>query len=418
MRFGSWLVSRSGLLTLGAALAIAACSGGSGVDAPPSMLVAVEAEAAGENCSHGGLRIAAGADEDEDGTLAPDEVTGLGYVCDAAQNVSLGRRFAAAAAAEPAGAGCAAGGQRLDLGHDDDADGVLEPGEIDSTIYLCGGELLAVTEEAAGADCPAGGNRIEVGVDSDESGTLEASEVARTARLCFPYAQEYAFTGDAQELVVPAGVNEVFIEAVGAQGGGGLCVPSYPATEGSFAQDDGGLGGLASGYLAVSSGQTLRVFVGGKGVTAGAGGFNGGGAGGQFGAGGGGATDVRLEPYGLEDRVLVAAGGGGGNCGWPDVGEGGDGGGLIGSDGVSYDFPVGAGATQTAGGAGTANGELGAGGGSSGYHVGGGGGGYYGGGGAYASGGGGGSSYLGGVTSGATEGGQRAGDGGLRVTLL
>jgi hypothetical protein len=52
------------------------------------------------------------------------------------------------------------------------------------------------------------------------------------------------------------------------------------------------------------------------------------------------------------------------------------------------------------------------------YHVGGGGGGYYGGGAAYASGAGGGSSYIGGVASGVTTPGLRAGNGQVVITVL
>jgi len=40
---------------------------------------------------------------------------------------------------EPAGANCAAGGQRVDSGLDDDDSGTLEAGEIDQTSYVCNG---------------------------------------------------------------------------------------------------------------------------------------------------------------------------------------------------------------------------------------------------------------------------------------
>ena len=72
--------------------------------------------------------------------------------------------------------------------------------------------------------------------------------------------------------------------------------------------------------LSVTAGQTLYVEVGGKGhnggLGGGLGGFNGGADGGSIGAGGGGgAADIRTSPRasGLspEDRLIVAAGGGG-----------------------------------------------------------------------------------------------------------
>lgn len=41
--------------------------------------------------------------------------------------------------AETAGANCANGGQKIDIGKDDNADGILDAGEIDATRYVCNG---------------------------------------------------------------------------------------------------------------------------------------------------------------------------------------------------------------------------------------------------------------------------------------
>jgi hypothetical protein len=112
--------------------------------------------------------------------------------------------------------------------------------------------------------------------------------------------------------VVPTGVVSVDITACGGEGG---------------AADDrrpdigsGGLGGCVAGTLAVTPGQTLNVYVGGRG-TASAPGFNGGGNAGVASAGslcvggpagfGGGASDVRVGGTSLAHRVAVAGGGGG-----------------------------------------------------------------------------------------------------------
>jgi hypothetical protein len=225
-------------------------------------------------------------------------------------------------------------------------------------------------------------------------------------------------TGGVQLLDVPAWVDSLEVEAWGAQGGGALCCDGV-------IQQDGGLGGYVSGVLTTIGGTTLTIHVGGQGVTEGPGGFNGGGAGGQYGAGGGGATDIRIGPGMLANRVLVAAGGGGGNCGCPDHGAGGNGGGLAGEPGISNQGLVpGGGGTQAAGGGpgqdGTAGG-LGQGGSTATgdlYHFAGGGGGYYGGGGAYAAGAGGGSSFLGVLTGRNTVPGMREGDGEVRLTPI
>ena len=271
--------------------------------------------------------------------------------------------------------------------------------------------------------------------------------------------ETFNYTGAVQNWTVPAGVTSVFIEVWGAQG------------QDAGIGGTGGLGGFASGNLAVIPGEILRIYVGGTQL-----GFNGGGTGGTngndqfsqptigtYGGRGGGASDVRQNGMALTDRVIVAGGGGGGghNGVWPGcqvagpAGNGGNGGGMVGSSGTAgVGTPCncqggggagGAGGNQMAGGtagayAGNtaclrptwqigADGALGMGGqGSIAYHNGtggggGGGGGYYGGGsGGNGSdttpggGGGGGSSYTGGVSNGAEMAGVRSGDGEIRIT--
>jgi cysteine-rich repeat protein len=232
---------------------------------------------------------------------------------------------------------------------------------------------------------------------------------------CTIETRVFSFTGMSQSFDVPAWATAIVVEAWGAQGGGAECCKSI--------DDDGGRGGHVIGTLAVTPGETVAVFVGGQGTTAGTGGWNGGGFGGQYGAGGGGASDVRIGGQAVANRVLVAGGGGGGNCGCPDHGAGGPGGGLTGGAGVSLNGLLApGGGTQTAGG--TAGDPPGMAGGpgvggsfsSDGYHVAGGGGGWFGGGSAFAAGGGGGSSYLGDASESSTQPDEREGDGEIRVT--
>jgi hypothetical protein len=200
--------------------------------------------------------------------------------------------------------------------------------------------------------------------------------------------------------------------------------------------------------------------------TDGVAGFNGGsiggngvpsdGLGGRAGNGGG-ASDVRQGGTDLEDRVIVAGGGGGAGrdyvngscvpCG--TGGNGGDGGALTGLDGADPDDLIyglyfnpgagGKGGTPLAGGAGGVgtegapgnSGLLGVGGngidGTQSVASGGGGGGYYGGGagagtssggGVGGAGGAGGSSYIGGVTEASTTPGLRVGDGQVIITVI
>jgi hypothetical protein len=266
----------------------------------------------------------------------------------------------------------------------------------------------------------------------------------------------FTYTGDYYQWNVPSGNTSLTFDMQGAQGG---------TTTELVTPAAGGLGGRVTGTLAVTSGQTLYIYVGGMpAANSSTGGWNGGGTPGNstagsggrggYSGGGGGATDIRTSTL-LADRLAVAGGGGGAgrdyfNGGCSPCGTGGAGGnggsttGAAGSNGAQYigSYTVGlggGGGTQSAGGAagaltsaGTA-GSLGTGGaGASGaYDVAGGagGGGYFGGGGGShagdgsgggGGGGGGGSSYanptyVSGVSH--TQG-ARTGNGTLSITYL
>jgi hypothetical protein len=90
------------------------------------------------------------------------------------------------------GVPCTTGGMRIDLGVDDDRNGVLDPAEIDQTGYVCDGApgapgpttLFAMIPEAAGARCPAGGLRVDGGVDDDRDGVLDPAEIDASRWVC------------------------------------------------------------------------------------------------------------------------------------------------------------------------------------------------------------------------------------------
>ncbi len=235
----------------------------------------------------------------------------------------------------------------------------------------------------------------------------------------------FNYTGGMQSYTIPPGVTSIQIDAWGAEGGsaGNNSNPSM-----------GGNGGYSSGILTVTPGQVLNIYVGGVGNSGNLGGFNGGGLGGTNASTtstGGGASDVRVSPYTLTNRVIVAAGGGGAE--WSGTGlQAGHGGGLTGGINGGGNDPSASGGpgTQTAGGAGgfdpcggafgpSFSGSFGIGGNSTTGHSGGGGGGWYGGGSGGCDGhGGGGSSYIGGVTSGTTTAGIKTGNGQIIITAL
>lgn len=101
-----------------------------------------------------------------------------------------GANALSATTTEPAGAHCAKGGLRVDVGLDLDRNGVLAPAEVTATSYVCNGDgmtaLVRTATEAAGTNCPFGGTRIETGLDANNDGKLNDSEVnaAATSFVC------------------------------------------------------------------------------------------------------------------------------------------------------------------------------------------------------------------------------------------
>ncbi len=160
------------------------CHGADGAES----LVAVTTEPMGANCPSGGQKVEVGLDDDADGVLDADEIHSTTYVCHGGD----GATSLVSWTAEPAGAHCASGGQKVDSGVDDDADGVLDAGEVESTVYVCNGAdgvqgtagLVAVTPEPAGTNCPDGGQRVDSGLDDDGDRTLDATEVDQTSYVC------------------------------------------------------------------------------------------------------------------------------------------------------------------------------------------------------------------------------------------
>mgnify|MGYP001627180524 CR=1 FL=1 len=152
----------------------------------------------------------------------------------------------------------------------------------------------------------------------------------------------FSYTGSAQTWTVPPCVTSITVVARGAKGGG----------------NNGGNGAIVTATLAVTPGQVLQINVGGMGTCGNnSQGWNGGGTGraansaANASCGGGGATDIRVTPYGLGNRLIVAAGGGGMGGGTQDA-VGGAGGCPNGQAGTSPFGQGGGGATTTAGGSG------------------------------------------------------------------
>jgi Glycine rich protein len=167
----------------------------------------------------------------------------------------------------------------------------------------------------------------------------------------------FFFSANAQSFTVPANVHSINVVVRGAAGALG-CPHSAR-------------GARVYAVIPVRPHEKLIVYVGGQGSGS-TGGFNGGGNGGGVygGGGGGGASDVRVSPGGIRDRILVAGGGGsqGGDnftISSQDSGCGGDGGLVGGRGGDGFDYggagQGGTGGTQSVGGTGGAGGGKGSG---------------------------------------------------------
>ena len=153
----------------------------------------------------------------------------------------------------------------------------------------------------------------------------------------FNKVQDFTYTGSEQTYIVPAD-GYYKIEAWGAQG--------WP----EVTDLNTGLGGYTSGYIYLTKGENLYVYVGqgngnGQNIAA----FNNG-TPNYGGYSGGGATDIRLvggtwtDATSINSRIMVAGGGGAGG-----YGKGGAGGGLFGNNasGTKGGTQTSSGASQT-----------------------------------------------------------------------
>ncbi|MET0591691.1 MAG: glycine-rich protein [Polyangiaceae bacterium] len=293
------------------------------------------------------------------------------------------------------------------------------------TRFCQGGLVTLTANSAASYIWNTGATTQSIQVNTSGAYTVTTTDVNGCPSTSTPISVEvvipaaidvaFGYSGALVNWVVPECVTQIEVDAYGAQGGSHTNV-NY---------GKGGLGGQVKALLNTTPGTTLQIRVGGVGTAcsiSNVGGFNGGGvancsSGTGGSATGGGATDVRITPYSLYERVIVAGGGGGSGANCSSVDDsGGVGGGITGgrwSATCSNATAPGFGGTQSGGGAGgtyvigsTNYGTAGYGGwgvGGSGVSTGGtstpaagggGGGGYYGGGGGCWAGGGGGSDYI------------------------
>jgi len=179
-------------------------AGAAGADRA-SALVQLTPEAASAQCPGGGQRVETGRDQNRDQRLTGAEITRTHLLCNgrdgangaAGTNGTNGAASLIVVSAEPAGAQCAAGGQRLRVGFDADANGALSNAEVADTRFVCAGatasggaignaalSLLVTSNEPSGALCPLGGQRLSYGVDTNGNGSLSSGEISGSRSVC------------------------------------------------------------------------------------------------------------------------------------------------------------------------------------------------------------------------------------------
>lgn len=161
------------------------------------LIIASREEGPGSLCPAGGRALSWGYDDDGDGTLDAEEVDYTEVLCNGAdgENGADGSSSLVSVATEGPGANCASGGAAVSTGIDANDDDVLDPSEIQSTIFVCNGPegddgeeglsaLVRQADEPAGANCAHGGVRIESGLDDDDDENLDDAEVEHTSYAC------------------------------------------------------------------------------------------------------------------------------------------------------------------------------------------------------------------------------------------
>jgi hypothetical protein len=192
-------------------------------------------------CPNGGITVKSGIDKNLNGLLDdPGEVTLVQYVCNGAPGAS-GLSALVAIVDEAAGSNCSAGGKKVTSGRDGNGNGILEPGEVTATGFICNGSsgapgansLLAITTEPAGAACAAGGKKVVSWLDTIANGLLDTSETAFTNYVCNGPGTVVIQSITASPAVVRPG--QVTALAVSATDGAGSTLTYSWTGPGSFA---------------------------------------------------------------------------------------------------------------------------------------------------------------------------------------
>ena len=166
------------------------------------------------SCTTGGNTFEIGSDSNSDAVLDVSEVGITVDICngsqgpegpqgpagDAGMNGTNALNALVSSSPETSGNNCANGGTRIDVGVDDNADGVFDTTEIDQTQYVCNGGssnntmLTSISSPLSNMGCDAGGRTVSYGFDNGDgggtyaNGVLEPGEVDASTTLCSRYS--------------------------------------------------------------------------------------------------------------------------------------------------------------------------------------------------------------------------------------
>ena len=215
-----------GIQGLTGAQGIQGVAGTNGTDGK-NTLAKTTTEAAGANCTTGGVKIEYGLDANNNGTLDVSEINAslTKYVCNGAVGAT-----GATGAQGPAGATGTQGIQ-----------GLTGPTGANGTNGITA--LVKTTAEAAGVNCTYGGTKVETGLDVNNNGILEAGEIngTQTTYVCngagagggsvqFSNMQVYSTPGT-YSWTCPVGVTKVLLELWGEDKEGAFLVDKEGDTE-------------------------------------------------------------------------------------------------------------------------------------------------------------------------------------------
>lgn len=166
-------------------------------DTGNTALVRYKTEPAGVNCTVGGVKIETGVDGNGNGVLDDAEVTAsqTKYICNGVTGPAgpNGLATLTKTTLEAAGGNCSTGGVKIEVGVDANSNGTLDASEVLTamTRFICNGStglnsLVRTTAEPAGANCTYGGIKFETGTDTNKNGVLDNNEVtvSQTKYVC------------------------------------------------------------------------------------------------------------------------------------------------------------------------------------------------------------------------------------------